>query len=44
MVSNVVQGKPAFEKIDWADVAISVGEGTLAGATGGLSLVGSWWF
>ncbi len=39
VVSNVVQGKPAFEKIDWADVAISVGEGTLAGATGGLSLL-----
>ncbi len=39
VVSNVVQGKPAFKKIDWADVAISAGEGALAGATGGVSLL-----
>jgi hypothetical protein len=38
VVSNVVQGKPAFSEIDWADVAISSGEGALIGVTGGLSL------
>ena len=41
VVGNLVQGKPAFEKIDWADVAISAGEGALAGVTGGVSLLAS---
>ncbi|MFN9801104.1 MAG: hypothetical protein ACK54P_13895, partial [Bacteroidota bacterium] len=39
VVSNVVQGKPAFERIDWADVAIAAGEGALVGATGGVGLL-----
>ncbi len=38
VVSNVVQGNPAFSKIDWADVTISAGEGALIFVSGGLSL------
>jgi len=37
VASNLVQGNPAFSRIDWADVAISAGEGALIGVTGGLS-------
>lgn len=39
VVSNAVQGKPLLKSIDWADVAISAGEGAIAGATGGASLL-----
>ncbi len=39
VIGNLVQGKPAFQEIDWADVVISAGVGAAAGATGGASLL-----
>jgi len=41
VVSNVVAGKPVFEKIDWADVVIATAEGATIRATGGISLLAS---
>uniref|UniRef100_A0A0N4ZHB5 RHS repeat-associated core domain-containing protein n=1 Tax=Parastrongyloides trichosuri TaxID=131310 RepID=A0A0N4ZHB5_PARTI len=42
-VSNIIQGKSLkdalWNEIDFADVAVSVGEGALAGTTGGASLL-----
>jgi RHS repeat-associated protein len=36
MISNARKGVPLFEKIDWADVAISSGEGAVIAATAGV--------
>ncbi len=39
VISNAVQDKPLFQSIDWADVAISAGQGALVAATMGTSLL-----
>ena len=39
VISNVVQGRPAFEKIDLADIAIAAGEGALIGSGAGIVTV-----
>lgn len=39
VVTHAIKGEPLFKKIDWADVAISAGEGALVGTTAGASLL-----
>jgi hypothetical protein len=39
MIANYRDDKPLTEKIDWADVIITAGEGAVIGATGGISLL-----